>query len=183
MKTIKTIVPAILIGIVFLVQSGSAKAQMSEYKFNQLFDQAFQLTISEKYEQAFPIWSRLVKADNKHGQALYFYALSRFKALGSYATTEAMLRGAVNRADYYNQTGRAEDKTAPVKAWFYLGEAYAESAQYKGAIEAYRNYMSCIPMASLDHKREVIAKINEMKEQLHLTQTYGNTSLIASQKP
>ncbi len=183
MKTIKTIVPAILIGILFLMQSGSAKAQMSEYKFKQLFDQAFQLTISEEYNQAFPIWRRLVKVDKKHGQVLYFYSVCRFKALGSYTSTEAMLRSAANRTDYYNQIGRAEDKTAPVKAWFYLGEAYAESAQYKGAIEAYRNYMSCIPMASLDHKREVIAKIKEMKEQLRLTKEYGNTSLIASQKP
>jgi tetratricopeptide (TPR) repeat protein len=183
MKAIKNILIAAIVAAAALAQPNVAEAQMSEYKFNQLFDQAFKLTLVEDYQQAFPIWKQLVRADQDHGQVLYFYSVCRTKTGGSTAQNTSALSRAVQKVDYYNQPGRVEDRSAPVKAWYHLAEAYAEREDFDAAVEAYRNYMSCIPLASIDHKREVIDKIKAAKENKKLVDLYGTVSLIANQKP
>ena len=183
MKAIRNIIAAVIVATAALSQPTVVNAQMSEYKFNQLFDQAFRLTLAEDYQQAYPIWKQLVKSDNEHGQVLYFYGVCRTKIGAPVGQSTPALKTASKKVDYYNQPGRVEDRTAPVKTWFYLAEAYADREEFDKAVEAYRNYMSCIPLASLDHKREVIDRIKAAKENRKLVELYGTVSQIAKQKP
>ena len=82
-------------------------------------------------------------------QVQYLYAVCEMKVNHANGNTTNLLENAVKVSSVYHQIGRVQDRTAPVKAWMYLAKSYAEMYDYDKAINAYKNYMSCIPMASL----------------------------------
>jgi hypothetical protein len=79
------------------------------------------------------------------------------------AFTVYVLEKASKNYNFQHQSGRVEDRTAPARAWFYLAEACSETQHKTAAIEAYRNYMSCVPLASMEHKTMVVNRIKELK--------------------
>ena len=183
MKTIKIIITTALLGTLSLATTTETYAQMSDYKFNQLFEIGFELALEGEYEKAVQIFNQLAEADKNHAQVLYLQSICKKKVGVPASYTVNSLEKAVKNVDQFHQTGRVEDKSAPVKAWFHLGEAQADAGNYDRAIEAYRNYMSCIPLASLDHKREVIARIKDLKNQKMTDQEVGLSSTLARKQP
>ncbi len=183
MKAIKNIIIIVAVGIACLLNADTAQAQMSEYKFNQLFDQAFEYVVDGNHDQAVTILKRLNKADANHAQVSYLYALAKIKTTGASKATESLLENAVKNYDYFHQSGRVEDRSAPVKAWFYLARSYAVNNKYDKAIEAYRNYMSCVPMASIEHKRGIVGKIKMLKRQKLAASGGAVSTTLASKKP
>ncbi|MCF8461431.1 MAG: hypothetical protein K9G46_11965, partial [Flavobacteriales bacterium] len=63
-----------------------------------------------------------------------------------------------------------------------LAEACSKTQLEAAAIEAYRNYMSCVPLASLDHKMMVINRIKELKN-AGFEATNGGNGFLANLKP
>lgn len=183
MKTKTNIIIIVAVGIACLLDAGTSQAQMSDYKFKQKFDQAFQFVLEGQHEEAIPVFKQLLKADATHAQVQYLYAVSSIKANHASAFTTELLENAVKQCNHYHETGRVVDRTAPVKAWMYLALSYSAVYEYDKAIEAYRNYMSCIPLASLEHKRGIIASIKKLKRQKLADNSTGVESLLASQKP
>ena len=183
MKTINNITIIVAVGIACLLDADTSRAQMSEYKFKQQFDIAFQLVLDGQHEEALPIFARLNKADVSHGQVQYLYAVSMMKADRVTNTTAVLLEKAAVVASLYHQVGRVEDKTAPVKVWMYLAKAYESSNAYDKAIDAYRNYMSSIPMASIEHKRGIVASIKKLREEKLAANSMNDVKLLAEITP
>lgn len=179
MKTIKSIITIVAVGIACLLNAGTSRAQMSQYKFEQQFDIAFQYVLEGQHKNALPIFERLNKSDGDHAQVQYLYAVCEMKVNHANGNTTNLLENAVKVSSVYHQIGRVQDRTAPVKAWMYLAKSYAEMYDYDKAINAYKNYMSCIPMASLEHKRGVIASIKKLRRQKLADNSTGVTGLLA----
>ena len=180
MKTIKNTIQIALIVIMSIAISTSANAQMSPYKFNQLFNQAFGMVVEGNHSEALPILERLYQADSGHGQVAYIYGICRMKTNAkNHNLTRNVLQSASRKFDYNHQYGNANDRTAPVNVWFHLAEANAHENRLDKAIESYRNYMSCIQMASLDHKRMVKDRIEDLKQQKVAMAEDGRTIILA----
>ena len=173
---------AIATTALIIILSNDANAQMSEYKFTQLFDKSFELLIEGNYSAAMDKLEKLHEADDQHGQVAYLLGLCRVKSGLVDTETQKLLSVATSKYDYYHQRGRVIDRSAPSKAWFYLAQVNAELGFTNQAVSAYRNYMSCIPMATIEHKREVVNAIRVLKESKNAHQQEG-VVLLASQKP
>ena len=181
MKTLRIIL-AITTTIIVIAYAGKANAQMSEYKFKQQFDQAFEHTLNGETEEAYTILRRLHISDKEHGQVIYLLALNAIKLRDAGHRSASYLEKVVDKVSVYHQVGRVEDRTVPVKAWFYLAKSYENTNQYDKAISAYRNYMSNIQLASLDHKREIVMSIKELRAKKANAET-GVSNELASRKP
>lgn len=184
MKTLKNTIKSIVAIITIVLATSSANAQMSPYKFDQVFNQAFAQVVEGNHKAALPLLERLHASDSEHGQVQYLFALTRIKMGNNPGNTVELLERAAKNFSFYHQSGRAADRTAPVTAWMHLANAYAKQYNYDKAIEAYRNYMSCIPMATLDEKRVVIAKIKKLKfQKLAAQSTDLSSNQLALLKP
>lgn len=161
MRTIKIISILVLSGFIHL----KTQAQMSDYKFNQLFEQAFAQIVDGDLQRAIPMLTKLHLADPGHAQVAYLLGMCQVRSGSATPNTERMLELAAVRFDFYHQSGRVEDRTAPTKVWFYLAQVREQVGKSDAAIAAYRNYMTCIPHASLEHKRSVISEIKRLKNQ------------------
>jgi len=98
------------------------------------------------------------------------------------AFTVYVLNKAAKNYNFQHQSGRVEDRTAPARVWFFLAEARSQMQHETAAIEAYRNYMSCVPMASIDHKTMVINRIKQLKNTGSEASNGGN-AIFANLKP
>lgn len=163
--------------------AGQAEAQMSNYKFKQQFDKAFEHTLNGENAQALAIFQRLHAADKNHGQVTYLLALNHIKIQGAGEEAASYLNEAISKVSYYHQVGRVEDKTVPVKAWYYLAQSLAETNDYSSAINAYRNYMSSIQLAPLAHKREIVHAIQDLRSKKQLAERFGGGKQLAIQAP
>jgi hypothetical protein len=181
MKTIRLIL-AVAVTLMITIYVGTATAQMSQYKFKQQFDKAFEYTLNGEHQEASSILQRLHKEDENHGQVAYLLALNEIKLNGAGAKSASYLRKVIGKVSYYHQTGRVEDQSVPVKAWLYLAKSLANTNDLDEAVAAYRNYMSCIQLASIEHKREIVNAIKELKARRHVA-AYGIGNELASRKP
>lgn len=163
MKTLRNII-TVAVSVAALFQTTTVNAQMSNYKFAQQFNRGFALIMEGEYERAESIFANLNEHDKAHGQVGYLLGMIQVKTGNVDANTVAVLENASKVYSYVHQRGRVEDKSSPAKSWFYLAKAYEDQAEYSKAIESYRNYMSCIQMASLDHKREIVSAIKKLRE-------------------
>lgn len=171
------------IAIVFSVAiTTSSHAQMSQYKFDQIYSIAFQELVSGNYAEAESLFGMLNKADSDHAQVQYLLALCQVNTNSQDVTTLNLLQKAAAHYDYYHQSGDVNDRSAPPKVWFLLGAMNAQFGKHAKAVEAYRNYMSCIPLASLEHKRDVILRIADSREQIAKVGIEG-VSILANLKP
>ncbi|MBL4587668.1 MAG: tetratricopeptide repeat protein, partial [Flavobacteriales bacterium] len=134
-------------------------AQMSQYKFNQLFDQAFSQVLTGEYQEAIPMLEKLNNSDALHDQVSFLLAMCYLKTDQETAQAINLLEQSVRNYDAYHQFGRTEDRTAPYKAWFFLAEAYVKVGRFNDAIVTYRTYMTTVPWVSIDQKRVLVAKI------------------------
>ena len=184
MKTLKNTIKSIVAIITIVTATSSANAQMSPYKFEQVFNQAFAQVVEGNHKAALPLLERLHASDSEHGQVQYLFALTRIKMGNNAGKTVELLEKAAKSFSFYHHSGRSTDRTAPVTAWLHLANAYAKEYSYDKAIDAYRNYMTCIPMASLDVKREVIEKIKKLKfQKLAAQSTDLSSNQLASLNP
>lgn len=181
MRTNKII--SIIVTVVIALQISSAQAQMSQYKFNQLFDRAFAQIVEGDLEGAMPILDKLYEADPEHGQVSFLLGMCEAKTGNISLKTEQVLVASAAHYNYTHQRGRVEDRTAPAKVWFYLAEVRAELGHIDEAVNAYRNYMSCIPLASLEHKRDVVQEIKRLKQRQLALASVGASGVIINSMP
>lgn len=177
MKTLKTIL--FISTVAAVMNISTASAQMSPYKFKQQFDIAFAKIVEGNYSEAIPVLEKLHKNDNEHGQVAFLLGMCEVKTNAVTEETVNVLRTASKYFDQFHQRGLVDDRTAPAKVWNYLAKALADQNETKEAITAYRNYMSCIPLASLDHKRDVMYAIRSLKNQLENPNGVMNSRSLA----
>ncbi|MCF8465105.1 MAG: hypothetical protein K9G41_09695 [Flavobacteriales bacterium] len=182
MKSIKNLAIVALVFTTGIIKTESAFAQMSDYKFEQLFEQAFELVLEGNHRQAIPMLTKLYDSDGNHGQVQYLLGMCRMNCGMVDAFTVHVLKKASRNYHFQHQSGRVEDRTAPARAWFYLAEACSKTELESAAIEAYRNYMSCIPLASIDHKSMIVARIKALKN-AGIEATIGGNGLLANLNP
>lgn len=182
MKTYISIFKGIAIAFSVTIAT-SSNAQMSQYKFEQIYSIAFQELVSGNYAEAQSLFGMLNKSDSNHAQVQYLLALCRVNTNSQDQTTLGLLQKAAAHYDYYHQSGNVNDRTAPAKVWFLLGEMNAQFGKHAKAVEAYRNYMSCIPLASIEHKRDMILRIADSREQIAKVGVAKSASLLADLKP
>lgn len=173
-----------LLAVLSIAINTNATGQMSPYKFNQLFQRAFEMVVEGNHTAALPIFEELYLADSGHGQVAYLYGFCRMKTNAKdVGLTRNVLLCASRKFNYAHRYGEVTDRTAPVKVWLHLAEVNASENRIDKAIESYRNYMSCIQMASLDHKRMIKTRIEELKQQKAALAAELETQTLAINQP
>lgn len=182
MKAYISIVKGITVGVLIAI-TNTATAQMSQYKFEQIFRMAFQEMVSGNYEGAKPMFEVLNSSDPQHAQVQYLLALCQVNTGSQNRGTLELLQKAVSNYNYYHEHGNVNDRTAPAKAWYLLAELNAQFNRSDKAVEAYRNYISCIPLATKEHKRSVIDKIHELRSLESGSINEHGVSILATLQP
>ena len=177
MKTLKNIISIVIVITLF---ADFAQAQMSPYKFKQQFDIAFAKIVDGEHAEAIPALQKLHTNEPQHGQVAYLLAMCQIKTEGVTPQTIDLLQIASEKYSYSHQRGLVTDKSAPAKAWFYLANVLAENERSQQAITAYRNYMSCVPLAPIDHKRTVVHAIRELREKLDNPRSVMSSGIASS---
>ncbi len=184
MKTIVKLFAVLTVGMVGLGASSSAQTQVNQYKFNQLFNQAFSNILAVDYERALPILNRLHQSDESHAQVSYLLAMCYLETEQELTKAVQLLESSLERYDAYHQFGRVEDRTAPFKAWGLLAEAYMKTGRYREAVVTYRTYISTIPWVSIEQKQQIIARIDEAQyQEKYGTATIALVTNLLNEKP
>ena len=179
----RTIATSLIMVLVTTISSVTAFAQMSPYKFAQVYSIAFEELVAGNYQAARPRFEALNAADPEHAQVQYLLAVCDIRTDNRSVRTLTLLKQAVKQYDPYHQHGNVADRTVPAKAWLLLAEVEAGFEQNTAAIEDYRNYMSCIPLASKEHKSEVIERIRQQRQQLAARLQTPSVTHYASLQP
>lgn len=150
---------------IIILQSPIALAQISQYKFAQLFDVGFQYVLEEDYGRAEFIFRGLNKSDTEHGQVSYLLGMCQVINETADQNTIQALESASRLYNDLHQRGRVEDRTSPSVVWFYLAKAYESQGMLKEALSAYRTYTSCARIGSTNLIQESSAAISRLKSE------------------
>lgn len=161
MKTITNITTVLLL---IMFSMGSATAQMSDHKFQQLFTNAFAQLVEGEHERALPTLRTLADQRPQHAQVGYLAAMTILHTGGDATEAYGLLKAASKKFDPMHRYGDVNDRSAPAKVWFHLGNACMQRARYREAVNAYSTYMTCVPLSSIEHKKMVLKRIKEARD-------------------
>lgn len=159
MKTISSILKSTF--TVFCIVSGlDVQAQMSDYKFEQQFNKAFEFVVIGDIDQAIPLLETLRRSDKSHHQVNYLLGMCYVRTGQHLNVSEMLLTFASNNTDQNSQLGVVECRTAPARVWYYLAEVQFKLGHYRESRDAFRTYMS-FGRLGMEEIRNVRARISE----------------------
>jgi len=159
MKTISSILKS-TVTILTMMFGLNVQAQMSDYKFEQQFNKAFELVVTGEIDQAIPLLETLRRADRSHHQVNYLLGMCYVRTGQHLNVSEMLLTIASNNTDQHSQLGMVENRTAPVRTWYYLAEVQFKLGHFRESRDAYRTYMS-FGRLGMEEIRMVRDRINE----------------------
>jgi WD40-like Beta Propeller Repeat len=132
----------ILIAIsIFLISNVPAQEY---YELEELFLDANSWFAYEDYEEAIPLFLRVLEADSLNYNVMFKIGFSYLQIPGQKAKSIPYLENAIqNTTDNYRNDSYTE-KQAPVDALFYLGNAYLVTNRIDEAIDVYSGFQNAI---------------------------------------
>jgi hypothetical protein len=136
----KKLFTLIVIGI-FLISNAPAQEY---YELEEMFLDADSWFAYEEYEEAIPLFLRVLQADSLNYNVMYKIGFSYLHIPGQKAKSIPYLENAIkNTTDNYRKNTYTE-KQAPVDALFYLGNAYLVNNRINEAIDVYSGFKNKI---------------------------------------
>jgi outer membrane protein OmpA-like peptidoglycan-associated protein len=113
----------------------------NEQSAKDLFLDAEYYRLYEEYEEALPLYQRLLNEGNDNAHVNYRIGECYLKIPGKKTEAIPYLKKAVNGISKKFKEGSFKEKNAPVYAVFYLGKAYQMDNQLDKALDQYENFI------------------------------------------
>ncbi len=126
--------------IIFLSNSYS----QADYEIEEMFLDADSWFFYEDYEEALPIFLRVLEADSLNYNVMYKIGFCYLHIIGQKDKSIPYLENAIKKTTFNYRDNLYTEKSAPVDALFYLGNAYLINNQIDQAIDAYTGFQNKI---------------------------------------
>lgn len=134
-----------LLILAFLITLFIPKIYSQEYyELEDMFLDADSWFFYEDYEEALPLFLRVLEADSMNHNVMYKIGFCYLHIQGQKAKSIPYLEQAINRTNPNYRNNNYNEKRAPVDALFYLGNAYLINNQIDAAIDAYTGFQNAI---------------------------------------
>lgn len=156
-KSITNFMKAICLTSVVMLQSSSSQSQpfnISQYKFNLLFENAFELMLSGDWDKALPVFITLYQNDTANSNICYLTGFCLFKLKREPATAVQLLEKASQSVNPRYIRGMSDERKAPITTFYYLGELQFLEGNFQDALTAYLRYLAWLPGSQLHAKHE-----------------------------
>jgi len=139
------------------MQSISTLAQpfsISQYKFNMLFENAFQLMLSGEWDKALPTFITLYKSDTSNNNICYLAGFCLYKLRREPALAVQLLKKASLSVNPRYIRGISDERKAPITTFYYLGELQFLEGDFKEALASYTRYLAWLPGSQIRSRTE-----------------------------
>lgn len=114
------------------------------YELEEMFLDADSWFFYEDYEEALPLFLRVLEADSLNYNAMYKIGFCYLHIPGQKHKAIPYLENAINKTTFNYRKNTYTEKEAPVDALFYLGNAYLVNNRINEAIDAYSGFQNAI---------------------------------------
>jgi TolA-binding protein len=156
-KPITNFMKAICLTSVVMLHSSNSQSQpfnMSQYKFNLLFENAFELMLSGEWDKALPVFINLYQTDTTNSNLCYLTGFCLYKLRREPATAVQLLEKASLAINPKYIRGISEERKAPITTFYYLGELQYLEGDFQDALASYMRYLAWLPGSQLHAKHE-----------------------------
>ena len=129
----------LLVGLFF-----SKSFSQESYELEEIFLDADSWFFYEDYEEALPLFLRVLEADSLNYNVMYKIGFCYLHIPGQKAKSISYLEKAINKTTLNYRDNIYTEKSAPVDAIFYLGNAYLVNNRIDEAIDAYTGFQNTI---------------------------------------
>ncbi|PLX23071.1 MAG: hypothetical protein C0597_01510 [Marinilabiliales bacterium] len=136
----KRIIILTFLSIFFISQINSQEY----YELEELFLDADSWFFYEDYQEALPLFLRVLEADSLNYNVMYKIGFCYLHIPGQKEKSIPYLENAIKRTTFNYKNNSYTEKLAPVDALFYLGNAYLVNNQINEAIDAYSGFQNKI---------------------------------------
>ncbi len=114
------------------------------YQLEEMFLDADSWFFYEDYEEALPLFLRVLDADSLNYNVMYKIGFCYLHIPGQKHKSIPYLENAINKTTFNYRKNTYTEKEAPVDALFYLGNAYLVDNRINEAIDAYSGFQNAI---------------------------------------
>ncbi|HAF30999.1 MAG TPA: hypothetical protein DCG75_18330 [Bacteroidales bacterium] len=136
----KKIIALILLSIIFISKSYTQEY----YELEEMFLDADSWFFYEDYEEALPLFLRVIEADSLNYNVMYKIGFCYLHIPGQKENSIPYLENAIKKTTFNYKNNTYTEKLAPVDALFYLGNAYLVNNRINEAIDAYSGFQNAI---------------------------------------
>ncbi len=116
----------------------------AEYELEEMFLDADSWFFYEDYQEALPLFLKVLDADSLNYNVMYKIGFCYLHIPGQKHKAIPYLENAIKRTTFSYRNNIYSEKSAPIDALFYLGNAYLVNNQIDEAIDAYTGFQNKI---------------------------------------
>lgn len=145
-----------LTSVVMLHSSGSQSqpGYISQYKFNLLFENAFELMLMGEWDKALPVFITLYQTDTANSNLCYLTGFCLYKLRREPATAVQLFEKASLSVNPRYVRGISEERKAPISTFYYMGELQFLEGDFQDALASYMRYLAWLPGSQLHARHE-----------------------------
>ena len=136
----KRIITLTILSILFIAKSFTQEY----YELEEMFLDADSWFFYEDYEEALPIFLRVLESDSLNYNVMYKIGFCYLYIPGQKAKSIPYFENAINKTTFNYRKNNYAEKSAPIDALFYLGNAYLVTNKINEAIDAYTGFQNKI---------------------------------------
>ncbi|MCB2194771.1 MAG: hypothetical protein KQH79_02870 [Bacteroidetes bacterium] len=125
------------------------------YELEEMFLDADSWFFYEDYEEALPLFLRVLEADSLNYNVMYKIGFCYLHIPGQKHKSIPYLENAINKTTFNYRKNTYTEKDAPVDALFYLGNAYLVNNRINEAIDAYSGFQNAISRTQKAANRDI----------------------------
>lgn len=135
----KRIIALIILSLFFI-----SSYTQEYYELEELFLDADSWFFYEDYEEALPLFLRVIESDSLNYNVMYKIGFCYLHIPGQKEKSIPYLENAIKKTTFNYRNNTYTEKQAPVDALFYLGNAYLVTNRINEAIDAFSGFQSAI---------------------------------------
>ena len=157
---------AICLTSVVMLHSSNSNSQpvyISQYKFNLLFENAFELMLSGEWDKALPVFITLYQNDTANSNLCYLTGFCLYKLRREPAAALQLFEKASLHINPRYVRGLSEERKAPITTFYYLGELQFLEGDFQDALSSYMRYLAWLPGSQQQAKNEAMLMITTIE--------------------
>ncbi|MCG3166653.1 MAG: hypothetical protein POELPBGB_02433 [Bacteroidia bacterium] len=161
-KPITNLMKVICLTSVVMLHSSGSQSQpgyMSQYKFNLLFENAFELMLTGDWDKALPVFITLYQNDTVNSNLCYLTGFCLYKLRREPSAALQLFEKASLHINPRYVRGVSQERKAPITTFYYLGELQFLEGDYQRALSSYMRYLAWLPGSQQQAKNETMLMI------------------------
>lgn len=163
-KLITTTMKAICLTALAGVQQTNAQPYISDYKFNLYFEKAFELTLTDDWDQALPLFITLYQSDTENANLAFLIAFCLSKTRREPRLAIELFRQAGKSVNPHYNRGFSTERQAPISVFFHLGEQQFLEGDFQDALASYLKYLALLPVGQMMARNETQLMITAVQD-------------------